>query len=159
LVPSSSLYKECHYDNTPRHKLNLKYSNTGIALLGYILEQVTEMPYEEFCQQDIFKPMKINSTSWYLKHLDSSLVPKTYIKSESKAFVFKGHYGYTDYPGGQLRTSITDYSTLIARYLNADNNNFILKNETKNLITPKVNTPHLGYYTWFIKSINNNLYY
>ncbi|WBX71190.1 serine hydrolase domain-containing protein [Tenacibaculum retecalamus] len=159
LSPEGKLYKKSHYDDKPNHKSVFKYSNTGIALLGYIVEQVSKMSYENFCQQYIFKPMKMNNSSWFLKNLDSSLVAKTYIKSKSKGFIFKGHNGYPDYPGGQLRTSITDYSTLIAGFLNADNNQFILKNRTKNLIVPKVNTPHLGYYTWFIKAINNNLYY
>tara|TARA_R110002073_G_scaffold216229_2_gene376450 strand:+ start:14266 stop:15366 length:1101 start_codon:yes stop_codon:yes gene_type:complete len=159
LVPGGKLYKKNHYDNSPNHKSIFKYSNTGIALLGYIVEQVSGMSYEKFCKQNIFKPMNMKNTSWFLKNLDSSKVAKTYIKSKSRGFIFKGHNGYPDYPGGQLRTSITDYSTLIAGFLNADNGQFILKNKTKNLIVPPVNTPHLGYYTWFIKAINNNLYY
>lgn len=159
LVSGGNLYKESNYDNKPNHKLNFKYSNTGIALLGYIVEQVSGISYEDFCQQNIFKPMKMNNSSWFLKNLDSSLVAKTYIKNKAKEFFFKGHNGYPDYPGGQLRTSIADYSTLIAGFLNADDNNFILKNETKKMIIPSVSTPHLGYYTWFIKAINNNLYY
>ncbi len=159
LVSGGSLYKESHYDNKPNHKLNFKYSNTGIALLAYIVEQVSGMSYEDFCQKNIFKPMKMNNTSWFLKNLDSSLVAKTYVKNKTKEFIFKGHNGYPDYPGGQLRTSITDYTTLIAGFLNADDNNFIINNETKKMIIPSVSTPHLGYYTWFIKAINNNLYY
>lgn len=159
LVPGGKLYKENHYDDKPNHKTVFKYSNTGIALLGYIVEQVSGMSYEDFCQQNIFKPMDMNNTSWFLKNLDSSKVAKTYIKSKSKGFIFKGHNGYPDYPGGQLRTSIKDYSTLIAGFLNADDNTFILKNETKEMIIPPVDTPHLGYYTWFIIAINNNLYY
>lgn len=159
LVPEGKLYKKSHYDNKPNHKSIFKYSNTGIALLGYIVEQVSGKSYEAFCQQNIFKPMNMENSSWFLKNLDSSKVAKTYIKSKSKGFIFKGHNGYPDYPGGQLRTSIADYSKLIAGYLNSENNNFILKKETTRMITPKVNTPHLGYYTWFIKAINNNLYY
>ena len=159
LVPTGKIYKKSHYDSNKNHKSIFKYSNTGIALLGYIIEQVSGMDYESFCQKNIFKPMKMNNTSWFLKNLDSSKVAKTYVKSKTKGFIFKGHNGYPDYPGGQLRTSITDYTNLIAGFLNADNNQFVLKNETKNLIVPPVRTPHLGYYTWFIKAINDNLYY
>ncbi len=159
LVPGGKLYKKSNYSNVPNHKATFRYSNSGIALLGYIVEQVSGMSYEDFCQQNIFKPMNMKNSSWFLKNLDSSLVAKTYIRNKAKEFIFKGHNGYPDYPGGQLRTSITDYSTLIAGYLNADKNNFVLKNETTKIITPKVNTPHLGYYTWFIKAINNNVYY
>lgn len=159
LVPGGNLYNMSHYDSNPNHKSVFKYSNTGIALLGYIVEQISGMSYENFCQKHIFKPMNMKNSSWFLKNLDTSKVAKTYIKNNSKEFIFKGHNGYPDYPGGQLRTSIKDYSTLIAGFINADNNQFILNNETKNLIIPPVSTPHLGYYTWFIKAINNNLYF
>ena len=159
LVPGGKLYKKTNYSDKKNHKSTFRYSNSGIALLGYIVEQVSGLSYEDFCQRHIFKPMKMSNTSWFLKNLDSSKVAKTYIKSKSKEFLFKGHNGYPDYPGGQLRTSITDYTNLIAGFLNADNNQFVLTNNTKNIIVPPVNTPHLGYYTWFIKAINNNLYY
>ncbi|MCE7990839.1 MAG: serine hydrolase [Roseivirga sp.] len=159
LVPGGNAYKKEHYDSRPNHKHLFKYSNTGITLLGLIVEHVSGMTYEEFCQENIFQPMKMNNSSWFLKHLDSALVAKTYIKSKSRGFIFKGHNGYPDYPAGQLRTSISDYSRLIAGYLNSEDNNFILSKSTTQLITPPQRSAQAGFFTWFQIGINNHLYY
>ena len=92
--------------------------------MGVIVENVSEMKYEEFCQTNIFKPSGMANTSWFLRNLDSTLVAKTYVK-DSLGLTFKGHNGYPDYPGGQLRTSISDFSNLIVAYLNSENNKFV----------------------------------
>lgn len=160
LVPDGKFYKKTNYDSRPNHKQKFKYSNSGVALLGLIVQHVSGMNYEDFCQKNIFRPMGMKNTSWFLKNLDSAMVAKTYIKrKKTRMFYFKGHNGYPDYPGGLLRTSITDYAKLINGYLNADNGQFILSNKTKNLITPPVRSSHQGFYTWFVKAVNNHLYY
>lgn len=155
---NGKLYKKEHFESNSKYK-SFSYSNTGVALLGLIVENVSKMTYEEFCQQHIFKPIGMRNTSWFLKNLDSSLVAKTYVYQDSTGLKFKGHNGYPDYPGGQLRTSISDFSLLLKGYLNSENSNFILDVGTVNKITPIPQTSHEGFYTWFLTSMNNNLYY
>lgn len=151
-------YKKEHYDSSLTYK-SFAYSNTGVALLGLIVEHVSGMDYEQFCQQNIFKPLEMENTSWFLKNLDSNLVAKTYVYEDSLGLLFKGHNGYPDFPGGQLRTSISDYSNLIVAYLNSENNKFILQKETTLKITPTPQIAHEGFFTWFLTAINNRLYY
>lgn len=151
------LYAEEHFESDSSYK-SFSYSNTGVALLGLIVETVSGMQYEEFCKINIFKPIGMDNTSWFLKNLDSTLVAKTYVK-DSLGLTFKGHNGYPDYPGGQLRTSISDFSNLIVAYLNSENNKFILNKETTLTITPIPNISQEGYFTWFLTAINNHLYY
>lgn len=151
------LYSEEHFASDSSYK-SFSYSNTGVALLGLIVETVSGMKYEEFCQTNIFKPIGMDNTSWFLKNLDSTLVAKTYVK-DSLGLIFKGHNGYPDYPGGQLRTSISDFSNLIVAYLNSENNKFILDKATTSIITPIPEISQEGYYTWFLTAINNHLYY
>lgn len=155
---NGKLYTKDHFESDSTYK-SFSYSNTGVALLGLIVETVSGMKYEEFCQLNIFKPTGMSNTSWFLRNLDSNLVAKTYVKQDSLGLIFKGHNGYPDYPGGQLRTSISDFSNLIVAYLNADNNKFILDKKTTSKITPSPQTSHEGYYTWFLTAINNHLYY
>ncbi len=139
--------------------------NTGVALLGLIVETVAKVSFEEFCQQNIFEPMSMENTSWFLKNLDSSMVAKTYVHknasglSFTSGFQFKGHNGYPDYPAGQLRTSIADFSVLLVGYSNSENSTFILRKETTNQITPVPQISQEGYYTWFLKSMGDHLYY
>ncbi len=127
------LYTKEHFESNQTYK-SFSYSNTGVALLGLIVETVSGKTYEEFCQTTIFKPLGMSNTSWFLRNLDSNLVAKTYVKKDSTGLLFKGHNGYPDYPAGQLRTSISDFSNLLAAYLSSENNKFILskKNNLKN---------------------------
>ncbi len=152
-----TLYTEEHFESDSNYK-SFSYSNTGVALLGLIVETVSGMKYEEFCQTNIFKPIGMANTSWFLRNLDSTLVAKTYVK-DSLGLTFKGHNGYPDYPGGQLRTSILDFSNLLVSYLNSENDKFILNKTTTSKITPNPKTSQEGYYTWFLTAINNHLYY
>lgn len=152
------LYKEEHFESDASYK-SFSYSNTGVALLGLIVETVSGMKYDEFCQANIFTPTGMDNTSWFLKNLDSTLVAKTYVNQDSLGLIFKGHNGYPDYPAGQLRTSISDFSNLIVAYLNSENNKFILDKETTSTITPTPQISQEGYYTWFLTAINNHLYY
>jgi CubicO group peptidase (beta-lactamase class C family) len=152
------LYTEEHFENDSSYK-SFSYSNTGVALLGLIVETVSGMKYEEFCRTNIFNPVGMVNTSWFLRNLDSTLVAKTYVNQDSLGLIFKGHNGYPDYPGGQLRTSISDLANLFVGYLNSENNKFVLDKTTTSKITPKPQISHEGYYTWFLTAINNHLYY
>lgn len=93
--------------------------------------------------------------------MDIAEVAKSYVYQNGTGLLFKGYNGYPDYPAGQLRTSIADFSTLWAGYLNSDNTNtgFILSPKTTNEITPVPSMAQEGFYTWFIYSANNHLYY
>ena len=41
---------------------NYNYSSSGYVLLGYIIEKVSGMSYEEYMKNEIFKPFNLNST-------------------------------------------------------------------------------------------------
>jgi len=46
---------------------NFEYSNTGFALLGYILELTTKVDFREFTQVHIFDPLDMASATWELE--------------------------------------------------------------------------------------------
>ncbi len=158
LAANGDLYKDNHFEKDTTYK-SFAYSNTGVALLGLIVEHVSGTSYEAFCQKHIFKPLGMTQTSWFLKNLDRQQVAQTYVYEDSVGLAFKGHNGYPDYPAGQLRTSISDFSKLMVGYLNSDNSKFVLSNKTTSKITPSPQIAHNGYYTWFVRAVNNHLYY
>lgn len=158
LDESGRLYKKEHFESTGDYK-SFSYSNTGVALLGVIIETVSKSGFEEFCQQNIFQPLSMTNTSWFLKSLDSSKVAKTYTYNDTVGLQFKGHNGYPDYPAGQLRTSVADFAQLLTGYLNSENAEFVLSQKTTNEITPVPQNSQEGYYTWFITAKGNRLYY
>lgn len=135
------------------------YSNTAFALLGLIVEQVTNMSFEDYCQKNLFEPLNMQNTSWFLQNLDISNVARTYTFTDSTDLNFEGPNGYPDYPAGQLRTSLYDFAHLIKEFLLAREDLFIIHEDTRNHILPLPQQAQVGFYTWFLNPINNNLYY
>ena len=46
------------------------YSNAGYALLGYLVEVISGQPLEEYLQQNVYGPLKMNETSFYIAKLN-----------------------------------------------------------------------------------------
>src|SRR5699024_3560852 len=49
------------------------YSNTGYALLGLIIERVSEKTYGEFLKENIFDPLEMNDTRVYRHFYDDQI--------------------------------------------------------------------------------------
>lgn len=79
-----------------------RYSNIGFALLGWLVELHAGEPFDAFCQRRIFEPLGLEDAGWFLRDVDEQRVahPSIY----GGGVYWRGaHYGYPDYPDGQLR--------------------------------------------------------
>lgn len=96
------------------------YSNIGITLLAYLIENVTKESYGEYCKKNIFLPLEMNNSSFFLKdYQDTNNISIPYIwDKEDSTYVSQGHYGYPEYPIGQLRTSANDLSKFLIALIN-----------------------------------------
>ena len=93
------------------------YSNMATALNGYITEIVSSMPFDDYCDEHIFEPLCMDKTAWHMADLDSNEVARPYSYSNGN-FIANPHYGFADYPDGQLRSSITDLANYMIAFLN-----------------------------------------
>ncbi|OGO75354.1 MAG: hypothetical protein A2203_09870 [Chromatiales bacterium RIFOXYA1_FULL_46_5] len=157
LVPGGRFYTQKNFEDADRYKV-YDYSNTGYALLGLIVERVSGKTFDDYVNEYLFSPLGIKHSAFSLGYFDNKDVSKTYTSAEGK-LRFKGFNGYPDYPAGLLRTSIADYSRLIAGYLNADKSPFPLTQKTTSLITPEIIDDKDRAYTWFVRKINDHRYY
>ena len=89
-----------------------EYSNSGAALAGYMVEAATGTPFDDYCQQGLFEPLDLNA-GWHLADFDVEQVasPTTYTRGEWKVVE---HYGFPDYPNGQLRADARSMAVLLA---------------------------------------------
>ena len=98
------------------------YSNIGYALIGLLVERISGMPFNEYMNEAIFKPLEMNNTYWFLKEVPHSNIATPhnlpYKETDFKGNQILTHYGYPEYPSGQLRTTVTDYSKFIQLLLN-----------------------------------------
>jgi CubicO group peptidase (beta-lactamase class C family) len=118
-----------------------KYCNVGIALLGYLVEVIAETPFNEYCNQNLFDEMEMYNTHWFFSETDTTKLAMPYAYNSSIGdYIAYGHYGYSDYPGGQLRSTARDLGNFIITYINGGKFNegmtTILDSVTVQLLTP-----------------------
>lgn len=92
------------------------YSNMGTALVGYMVEVVSGMPFDQYCDLHIFDTLCMDDSSWYLAGLDTNRVAVPY-SWQGGQFVGHDHYGFADYPNGQLRMSILNLANYMLAFL------------------------------------------
>ncbi len=91
------------------------YSNVGMALAGYVVQELSGDPLNIFTQFRIFGPLNIESAGWMLKDVDRTRLatPYDFENGELKSL---GHVGYPDWPAGLLRISIEDLASFLKIY-------------------------------------------
>ncbi len=142
---------ENFFDWSPGDKR--EYSNVAYGLLGLIVEEVSKLPFNEYCKENIFKPLGMNSTGWFIREIDVKehirlydfvtknnrddlLEDKRFFPNEKEfhigSYVEYCLYSFPNYPDGLVRTSIKDLSHFLISMLNGGiyNNSNILSDTT-----------------------------
>ncbi len=117
-----------------------RYSNAGFALLGYLVEAISRQPLEEYLQQNVFRPLKMNETSFYIAKLNRErhALPYTYVRKGKQKLV-PGHgdgnllpdgvspqigynehalYSYPTLADGMIRTSVKQLANFMIAMMN-----------------------------------------
>ena len=110
----------------------LAYSNYGTALAGYIVEHVSGIPYSEYVEENIFKPLKMNYST-FLQPL-----PKEFTTNLAQAYryidgVFKeGKFEFVPESAGGMSSTANDMAKFMQVYLNGGsfNGERILEQDT-----------------------------
>jgi len=144
-----------------------EYSNMGYALLGLLIENISGSTFSEFMLNEIFIPLKMNNSYWFLKDIPHDNIAHPHKLPEkntdfTQPKVLK-HYGYPDFPDGQLRTTVKDYIQIVKLILNKGlvSNKRFIKEETINLFHT-VQFPSVNKYqaiAWNFNEFENGLYY
>jgi CubicO group peptidase (beta-lactamase class C family) len=101
------------------------YSNVGAGLIGFLAEQMSgagsgaggaNKSFEQLAQERVFKPLRMNETSFRLKGLDASHIAMPYLRSTS-AFKPAGHLGFPTYPDGLIRTSVPQMARFLLMFM------------------------------------------
>ena len=111
------------------------YSNIAVSLVGYLVEVISGMSFRQYCELNIFEPLDMNETAWFLADLNISHIAVPYYW-DGYHYIPYPHYSFSDYPAGQLRTSITQLSHFLLMMMNNGeyNSTQILKASTVNLM-------------------------
>ncbi len=128
-VPNGAFYSanENFYDFEPG--TDHEYSNTGNALIGLLVQEISGINFNEYCKQNIFSPLGMNHTFWRLDEITQIIVqPYDYINGKNEAIQ---HYTFTDYPNGGLRSTGRDMFQFLSAFVQDGSvNNYQLLNPT-----------------------------
>ncbi len=137
------------------------YSNFGVALVGYLVEIIADTSLDGYCNQNIFDPLNMSETGWFLSDLDSNNIATPY-NFNGSTYQSYGYYGNPAYPCGWLKSSAPNLARFLLMFMNGGQygNARILDSTTVELIKtvqyPLI-APGFGliWYTW---SYGSNLY-
>lgn len=122
------------------------YSNYGASLAGYIVSRLSGMPFEQYIEERIFKPLKMQHST-FRQTLPDSLrehLSNSYGAASGEPVPFE--YG-SDAPAGALSATGPDMAQFMMAHLNggllpgADDSSRILEPETTELMHSVANRP------------------
>lgn len=106
---------------------NYTYSE-GLDVLGYFIEIVSGMPFDQFLKTRIFDPLGMNDTRFYLPDDKASRLVAVQHNINGKWEKYPVTFYDTDYPvkgaktffsgGAGLSSTVKDYATFLQMYLN-----------------------------------------
>lgn len=108
-LPAGQYYSPDNFSNNKPGTAE-DYSNLGAALIGYLVESITQTPFDVYCKNKIFIPLGMNKTEWRLADTPLSELAIPYSDDITSP---NPHYTFPDYPNGGLRTSVLDLSKFL----------------------------------------------
>tara|TARA_Y100000590_G_C15708887_1_gene1009614 strand:- start:699 stop:2207 length:1509 start_codon:yes stop_codon:yes gene_type:complete len=71
LTPNGEFYSAngCYTNSEPG--TNYSYSNNAVALIGYLVEEISGQSFNTYCNENIFLPLQMDNAFWFLSEIDS----------------------------------------------------------------------------------------
>lgn len=110
------------------HEPGSKYTySEGLDVLGYLIEVIAQMPFDEFLQTRIFNPLEMNHTGFYLSESQGKKLVTIHRKVSDRWEAFPEIFYDPDYPktgakaffsgGAGLSSTAEDYAKFLQMYL------------------------------------------
>lgn len=109
--------KGTFFSNAPG--IAYEYSNLGFALQGYLIKKITGIPYQQYINEKIFKPLGMMNTKWEYAEVPAGQLAHGYRWQNGdwleEELLHDGSYGAM----GGLITSIEDFTKYMALHMGA----------------------------------------
>ena len=112
-----------------------EYSNLATALIGYLVERISQTPFDVYCKNNIFTPLGMTKTEWRLSNTPSEELAIPY--SDYRVNPNNPHYTFPDYPNGGLRTTVLDLSKFLRMIIQNGTLNGVQVLSTSSMTTMK----------------------
>ena len=88
------------------------YSNAGFTLLGYIIQEISGLTFEAYCQLHILDLLQMNSAGWYYADIDSNDIAMPYDDMMNPY----GYYSVAQVPAAMLKSNVEDLANFLLAY-------------------------------------------
>lgn len=78
LTPGGKIYNKWFFLRSEPGEKAL-YDEIGFVIAGYLVEQISGQTLENYCQENIFKPLGMNNTSFYPDKLNKKQIARPYV--------------------------------------------------------------------------------
>ncbi|MEF8848156.1 MAG: serine hydrolase domain-containing protein [Candidatus Thermoplasmatota archaeon] len=170
LTPDGKYYHEDVWSKKHRPGEHAMYANIGFDIISYLVEIISDQPFLEYCQKNIFQPLKMYNTSFNLSTLNIENVARPYqyffgrYQPVNKLGYIYGnnftsptpYWRMRSYPAGGLYTTIDDLSHFLIAHMNQGiyQNTRILEKNTVELMHEIRPDNEIGYgLAWMKKTI------
>lgn len=137
----------------------ISYSNHGFALAGYLVEEISGIPFEQYIEENILQPLGMDHSSFLLpSHLEPDLaIGYNYSKGRYQPVPYI-HIHMHAYPAGSMSATATDMARFMIAHLQNGRygDNWILDEETAQEMHQQHFTHHpqlpgwcYGFYEYF----------
>lgn len=141
-----ALFKDKPLDFSPGN--GWRYSNSGYSMLGYIIEKVAKIPYEQAVRKYIFTPLQMRYSGFDFTHLKSPEKTTGYFKIEGEnATVAPIVDSSVSYAAGAIYSTVGD---LYKWHRALEQHNILSKHDQEKAYTPVRNKYGYG---WVIDSV------
>ena len=87
----------------------VEYSNVAYGYLVALIELATDQSFPDFCRDNLFDPLGMKTTAWFLEDLPSGTLTAVPVETGNNGgFIDIGQYCFIDYGSGSLRTTAND---------------------------------------------------
>jgi CubicO group peptidase (beta-lactamase class C family) len=150
LVPGGDLYDPKIWSSSPPGQ-ETHYSSIAYALLGYLVEILSNQSFEQFCTEKIFSPLDMMNTSFLIDDFNSIQLAIPYIWFG--LYIPLPHQNIYCSPAAGLRTTIYDFSRFLIVHMNKGLYNGVrILNESTVEMMHKIQYPNsrfgLGWMIW-----------
>jgi len=110
------------------------YCNIGFALLGLLVEEISNTPFNEYCNTVLFDKMEMDNSRWFLSESDTTILAMPYeYNSNTQSYDAWGQYCFPDYPDGLLKSNTHDLANFLLTYIRGG-----MYNEITSILDPDI---------------------
>jgi len=119
LTPSGNRYDPLIWDNENLPGEKAQYANINYDIVAFLVEIISEEPFYEYCENNIFDPLDMKSTSFNINNYNEEQLATPYVWDYTENILLRGqHQMHIHYPVGFLFTTVIDLSHFLIAHMN-----------------------------------------